>query len=273
MQIEKKKGIDFSKIGKELNRKLPLEFLYTFIKVFNPNAYEELSKRTMKNVFSYFFSILFLSYVIMILIALPVMINIESQISSEFSKFDRFDVDINVSMSEPIYVSQLGLRIDTTEEVELTNEQIVITEETLQTRPAICMIKPICWFRDDVNKIILDDYDDLVEKNDDVVSWIAWLILFLLPWIIITMFFVLLVKYIVIALILTGAGWLFARIINRKMKISAMFKVAMYAMTTCVVLDTIRLPLGLSLIYLPFVVSLFFFVIGLLIASERGFKK
>ena len=97
MQIEKKKGLDFSKIGKNMNRKLPLEFFYTFIKAFNPNAYEELSKRTMKNVFSYFFSVLFLSYVLMILISLPVVINIESQIQTEFSKFDEFLVDFNVT--------------------------------------------------------------------------------------------------------------------------------------------------------------------------------
>ena len=57
MEIGKKKGLDFSKLGKGLNRMLPLEFFYTFIKVFNPNSYEELSKRTTKNVFSYFFSI------------------------------------------------------------------------------------------------------------------------------------------------------------------------------------------------------------------------
>lgn len=273
MEIGKKKGIDFSKIGKALNRKLPLEFFYTFIKVFNPNAYEELSKRTMKNVFSYFFSILFLSYVLMILIALPVVINIESQIQTEFSKFDEFLVDLNVTMSEPIYIPQLGLRIDTINEKELTDENILITEKTFQSKPAICMIKPMCWFREDVNKIILDDYDNLVDKNDEVVSWLAWFVLFLLPWIIISMFFVLLVKYLLIALLITGAGFLFSKMINRKMKLKNIFKIALYSMTACVVLNTINLPLGLNLLYLPLVITLFYFVIGLILSSERGFKK
>lgn len=269
--MEKK---DATSIEKKLKRVLPLEFLLTIAQVFNPNAYEELSNRTLKNVFSYFFSIMFASYVLMILVSLPVLINFESTIAREFAKFDEFVVDFNISMSEPIYIKQLGLGIDGTGDKELTTENILITQNFIQSKNPACFFKPLCLLKKDkVNKIDLNEYTNLVDKSQDFVAWLALLAVFLLPWILINLFFALFLKYMITIILLTGFGVILTRLVNRRIKMPRIFKVAMYAVTPMVILDTVNIPLGFNLLYLPFVITLIYFIVGLILASERGFKK
>src|SRR4030042_6540317 len=161
-----KEGINLAHVEKDVKRQLPLEFFFTIAKVFNPNSYEELSHRTMKDVISYFISILFVSYVAMVLISLPVLMSLESQLSTDLSKFDELVVDLKISMNQPIYIKQLKLGIDATGDKELTDENILITKNYIQTKPLMCFFKPFCWLKNgDVSKISLDEYQDLVVKK------------------------------------------------------------------------------------------------------------
>lgn len=261
-------------IEKKLKRALPLEFLLTIVSVFNPNSYEDLSNRTMKNVFSYFFSILFVSYIIMVIVAIPIFVSFESQLNKELSKFDEFIVDVNISMSEPIYLKQIKLGVDATGDKNLTYENILITKNYIQSQPFYCYFKPLCLFGSTkVNKIALDDYKDVVSKQGEYAAWLSLVALFVFPWILMNLFLGLFLKYLIIALFFAGFGLALVRIINRRIKLKRIFKIAIYASTPMIVVNTINIPIGFPLLFIPFTVSFFYFIVGLILASERGFKK
>ena len=268
-----KEDINIVYIEKKVKKGLPLEFFFTLLKVFNPNSYTELSHRTMKNVISYFISILFLSYVLMILISLPLFSNFQTHLNKEFSKFDEFAIDLKISMNKPIYIKQLNIGIDATGDKNLTNENILITKNYIQAKPLICFFKPACFFRNDITKVSLDEYDNVLEKREEFVSLIYLLTLFLLPWILISLFIILLMKYLFLALILTILGIVLIKIINQRIGPKKIFKISIYSLTPMIILDTINIPVGLNLFYIPFVISLFYFIIGLISSSERGYKR
>lgn len=268
-----KEEINTVYIEKKVKRGLPLEFFFTILNVFNPNSYTELSHRTMRNVISYFISILFLSYVLMILISLPLFASFQTHLDKEFSKFDEFTIDLNISMNKPIYINQLNMGIDATGDKNLTNENILITKNYIQTKPLICFFKPVCFFRNDITKVSLDEYDNVLEKREEFISLVYLLALFLLPWILISLFIILLIKYLFLALILTIFGILLIKIINHRIGSKKIFKIGIYSLTPMIILDTINIPVGLNLFYIPFVISFFYFIIGLISSSERGYKK
>ncbi|MBW2971369.1 DUF1189 domain-containing protein [Candidatus Woesearchaeota archaeon] len=260
----------FKGVKKRFARKIPVEFFMTLAKVFNPNSYEELSRKTMKNVWLYFVNLMAFSFVLMLLFAIPGAIYLRDNIDKELRKFDELSVDINVTQKAPIYIKPLHLRIDTNAESEIGAERVLIAEDDLVVKR--CM-QPFCalgvkspWM------LNWDEYSDLTAKRTEVAAILIGIVLLLLPSILLTLFVGLGLYYLFLALVFMVFGFVLLRIVRKRMKLPQIFKLSLFALTPVVIVKTINVPFGCDLYYIPGLISLFYFVVGLILAAEKGFR-
>src|SRR3989344_1466786 len=81
-------------------------FITTFLYSFHPKRYNELANRPAKKVASYYFSLIFVIFIIATLIALPQIITFSSYLENQISHFDEFKIDITQKMDSPIIATE-----------------------------------------------------------------------------------------------------------------------------------------------------------------------
>ncbi|MFH1399766.1 MAG: DUF1189 family protein [Candidatus Woesearchaeota archaeon] len=263
-----KKGLD---IAQWFKVNFPMEFVLTFASVFNPDSYNKLSNSSNRNTASYLFSVVFISFCVMILLMIPRVAYMRQSVEAGLDKFAEFTIDVNVTMKEPLYFRSVGLGIDSEHSRKLSYENILIDNETLQFRT--CYMLPWCNLFKGVHSVQLDDYKNPLKKADELSGVLAVAFVALLPAILFGVFFMLLVKYSIMALLFGVFGMVLLRVVFRRMKFVKLLRCAVYALTVMVVAEVVNIALGFNLLYLPFFVSLLYFCVGVVNASEKAFKS
>jgi hypothetical protein len=247
---------------------LPLEFFKTIIKVFDPNAYEELSKRTFRKATAYIFSILFVAVFIMVLFSTPRIARVNKTIGQQLSRIDEFSIDLNVSLREPIQISRPPITMDIENNLTPHQEALLITEHYLYIR------YPFCLFDDGrcYQTLNLDEYANLADKTHELASILTAFAIYMLPMLLLTILAIQLITYALWGLAFTLGGIILLKLINRRLLARRLLKIAIYALTPMILLQTINNAFGYELYGIPLMISFFYFIVATLITSEKGFR-
>jgi hypothetical protein len=270
----KKPDIEPEEVVKDIRHNLPVEFFKNLVRSLYPPSYKELALKTMKAAFSYLFWIILFSYALMLIGAIPVAYNLKSGISDALSSFDSIVVNATAEMNKEFYIPQLGAGIDTREGINTTAEKLLVTAEDIKLQKWYCSIIPVCGLvREPYNSISLQTLADPLNHKETFTALIIGLLLFLLPSILATILVFVLIKYLLVSVLFWMFGLLFTKLINRKIRSARVYKAAIFSLTPMIMLETVNIPYGRDFFYLPVLVSLLLFFIGLLFASERGSKS
>jgi hypothetical protein len=274
MRFKGGEGGEAEDVVREIRHNMPVEFFKTVGRSFWPPAYRDMALLTMRRVLSYFFWLILLSYGLMILAGIPAVYFLKGNIDSALTSFDAIAINSSIRMNRELYVPQLGVGIDTREGSNLSYEMVLVTDNEIQVRSWVCNFLPVCGLlKEPYTPISLDTVYRPTQNREAFINLVFGLVIFLIPSILATILVFIFLKYIAIALVLWVLGMLLLRLFNRRLRIDRIFKVGVFAMSPLILIETINLPYARELFYIPAAITLVFYVMGLLFASERGSKS
>ena len=225
-----------------------LEFIKTIGKSMYPHSLRKLGERKLGEAVSYLLSLVFVSFIIMSIFALPTLIGIGGYVNDQFSKVEELSIDINFKTTEPIIITERNpqIAIDTTGTIaEVNDTRALVTNEAI-----------LYTFFGRTRSINLTQFKDVKANKDEVTKNLLWLLLLILPSVIIGLYVIYLLKYIILILLVTWIVYGICRIFNLKLKFKRLLTMGIYASTIMVILEIIAIPFGLSEVWIPLRIAL-----------------
>ena len=230
----------------------------------HPKTYSDLSEVKVKKSFKYLLGLLLASFILMCIISLPNIIEMPDYIKGELSKFDRFNISIDIEMSEPVTITQGDPQIivDTvTNRTEMGKEKLLVTDEQISYRP---------YGKTRTQNI--SEFEDLTAKKDELSRGITFLAILLIPSLLITAYLMFLIKYIITILIFTIILFVGIRMIKKDIPILKSLNTSIYAATPMILLEIIFIPYNPKYLYPIFqFMGLNFYLVTLLIYLVLAF--
>ncbi|MBW2963837.1 DUF1189 family protein [Candidatus Woesearchaeota archaeon] len=232
---------------KELKESLP--FFKMIWLALNPWRYDELHERTTGNVMKYFFSFVFVVFVLAIVLMLPA---IASFANNQMSHFDTLEVKFNTSMNSPVVFPENNpyVTVDTRKsEGTLKEGKYLITDDYIYMKTIF----------GGVRSEKLGGYKNLL-AND----WMVLVILLLLMPSVLFLFYIgYVIKLLLVVLLAAILGLVITRIAKFDITFGGAVKTGLMATTPMIIIDLIRLPFALNLYYAQYIAFLIFFIVGI----------
>ena len=222
------------------------EFFATAGKAFYPNAYGTLSKRSLRQAFSYLISFVFVCFAVMAILSIPKLAVFPGYIEDQLLKFNEFGITLNVNMKEPVVITNSSpqIIIDTTGKyADLTEGNILLTHDYLFYKK---------FGR--VKQLNLSDYENLVGKEEQVQKILFNMFILLLPSIAIFAYVVYFLKYAAVILITASFALLITRALKYGIELKRLIVIAAYSSSVMAALEIITIPFLLSRHTLPFTI-------------------
>ena len=239
-------------IKESMKQNLP--FFRTIWLALNPWRYDEARQIGTGKVLKYFFSFLFMIFVLSILLMLPSLVGF---VDKQLENFDTLEVSMNTSMKEAVVFPEKDpyITIDTRKpERGLKEGKLLLTEENLHRKTLFGKIK----------KHPLEPYKDLLSNEGIIITTLV----LMLP----SLLFIFYLGYAIKILILIFAVVLLGFIITRIAKFDVFFrdaaKTGLLAATPMIIIDLIRLPFGFNVYYAQYIAFLIFFIVGIIKIGE-----
>jgi hypothetical protein len=239
------------------------EFLRTIWLALNPWRYDELKERGMVNLFKYFFSFVLVVFVISVLMMTPTIVGF---VDNSLAHFNELSIDINTSMNSPLLIPSENplVTIDTRQSEGTLNEgRMLVTDDYIYTKTPFGKVK----------QTGSGQYKDILGNE----WFLVGLMIMLTPSLLFIFYLGYVIKILLIILLAAILGVIVSRFIRFEVYFRDLFKVGLIGSTIMIIIDMIRLPLGLNLYYSQYLVFLIFFVIGMVRIGEfegsRGKKQ
>jgi len=281
-------------------------FIITFFKSLNPDAYQRLSARKVSQGFSYLFSLLLFSLFIAAIIMIPRLSSVSSSVENAFSGFSALSLSADVK-SPVVFDFGIKTRFDpmfragsvpaavvsnssnsTSNLTEKKSENktavpglgsdIVITSGGVYHKPIPCMLwEGACIFYSPENRIINtggEGFFDALKYKSEYSKIIGTAIILMMPSLLFVLLFIYYVKYAVLMLFMAVLMYIVAIGLKHKISFRKVLSTSIYAGTAMVFLQVINLPLHFLLgilSYLPFALYLVFFSIGIIMQDSDVF--
>ncbi len=232
----------------EVKKSLP--FFKTIWLSLNPWRYDELHERGTGSAFKYFFSFVFLAFVLAIVLMLPA---IASFATNQISHFDTLEVKFNTSMNSPVVfpANNPYITIDTRKaEGTLKEGKFLITDDYMYRKGIFGKVQ----------REALGPYKDLGSNQWIVVA----LLLLMTPSLLFLFYIAYAIKLLLVVILATILAWIVGRIAKFEISFSAGIKAGLLAATPMIIIDLIRLPFALNLYYAQYVAFLIFFIVGVI---------
>ncbi len=254
-----------------------INFFLTYLRSLNPVSYIELSERMHRHVFHYFFSLIFVAIVALSILSLPKLIFLQYYINNQFDKFQQLEVNINSQMHAPVFItdSEPLIAIDTSNNItDIHNLQVklLITDKKIQFKPYFTK----------VYESNITGFSNLLQHRVDFKKIITYLIIIALPIILVILYTLFALKYLTIILVTIPIVFGMSRAFRSNIRFRSIIRIAFYAVTALVTLDTIAMTfgigkflysvpfiLGLDLYLIPLVAYAFYISVGIVLVSAR----
>jgi hypothetical protein len=198
---------------------------------FTPSHWVEISERPAGKGVSFFTKVLLLAFLLMILIAIPKLIKLPGEISSQLNKFDALQLSGNFTMSSPIKLPELDplFVFDTSGAfTELSEERVLITSEKIFYRPFF-----------GTHYVNTEQLKDLKRNRENVKRFLAALVFFVLPSIVFYAFVTVWLKYFLMILTLSIVLFVLLDLTHWRRTWKELFVVTCYASTLPVLAEVI----------------------------------
>ncbi len=237
----------------EVKRSVP--FFRTIWLALNPWRYDELRERRTGGIFKYFFSFVFMAFVLAILFMLPTLATFAY---NQLSHFDVLEVKFNTSMNSPVVFpeSRPYITLDTRQsEGTLKEGKHLITDEYIYSKKILSS---------QVERRPLGPYKDLLDNEWAIVI----LLLLMLPSILFLFYIAYAVKVLLIVLAATLLAFIIGRIAKFEIPFTDGLKAGLLAATPMIIIDLIRMPFALNLYGAQYIAFLIFFITGAIKIGE-----
>lgn len=207
------------------------QFLDEVWQTFFPSHWAEISERSMGNGIGFFSKVLLAAFVVMMLVHIPVLIKMPSFISEQLSKFDTLRLAGNFTMSSPIKLprSEPVVIFDTSGAyTELTSERVLITQNKVYYRP---------FFK--THSVNTEELKDLRNNREQVKAFLAVLVFFLLPSILVYAYIAVWLKYFLMILTLAVMVFLLLDLTHWRRTWKELFVLSCYVSTLPVLAEVI----------------------------------
>ncbi len=205
-----------------------------------PRNYSGLSTRSIRGGVKYILALLFASFIIMCIMAMPKIASMPNYIESELSKFDKLNISIDIETSSPVGIpgENPQIIIDANSEAVMGDEKLLITGDYLFYRPY------------GVTKAYnISEYGDVTIKKQDISRLLTLLVIILIPTLLITAYLLFLVKYIITILALAVILFIVLRLMKKELGFFKSLNIAIYAATPMILLEVIFIPLSAKYLY------------------------
>ncbi|MBW3012276.1 DUF1189 domain-containing protein [Candidatus Woesearchaeota archaeon] len=198
-----------------------MEYKELFKKIFSsfiPSEYSEFAEKGFKDVFKHLFFVLFIFIMIMAVTNIPKVVMYPAKFSSEFEKFETFNISVNASASE---VVDLWLfKIDTNNNSEISREGVMFSKDYLQIK-YLRFMPPI---KEDITL-----YKNLVTSSSQVMGKLILFGVLLIPSLLFASYLYYLIKFMLFIIIATLIGFIIARVAKHEISFSAAYKACIFA--------------------------------------------
>ncbi len=256
------------------------DFLKTLFKSINPERYNELASRKFKDAAKYIFSVLFLSFIAMLVLMLPFFGTFPLKVEQAINSFTAISLNPNIETPQAIIfpAKQQWLVIDTTgTRTNISEEKILITKDKVYNKAGLCFwLEPACMLYKPENRVEqkdLAEYTDIKNHAPEISAMITTLFILALPTIILGLYLVLLIKYIIIIAIAALLMFGLSKILKKDTNYTTILKMSMYSCTILIVLEVVLIPLKINLRYIPLLIYAVLLFVGTYLLSEHEITR
>lgn len=252
-----------------------LEFLKTIPKSLYPHAYIDLRRRTVRQAIRYLFSILIISYFIMLAIGAPKLIYLSTYLDNQLTKFDKLNFQLDIAMSSPIMITEKNPMIVVTTLGNISNitySNLLISSDKI-------------YFKESFNKvreINYRDYLDILSKKDTIRKLVVISFYLMIPTIVFLLYLISFVKYAIIILFTSILAYLITRLVRYEVTLRESITSGIYASTIMILLEIVIFPLqisgyllmipiyaGISIGIIPIAAFLTIYIIAIILISGK----
>lgn len=239
-------------------------FYRKFFGSFNPLNYSEYADYTFKLSFTYFMSLIFNIFIVMMILFLPVILNWPADLHAKFDQFEEFTLEGDVTTIEPIKFTEQNpwLVLNSKSNVSSNAGHIVIDGGKI-------------YFNIPLRQFLIDltGYSDVKEHRTALIPLILFGFVLMLPSLLLILYFGFAIKYGLMIIIGALIAFLIARMIKFHIGLGHVMNIAVFASTLTIVISIISFPLGININYLEFIPFAVYMVLGMARAGKFGEKK
>ncbi|MCB9359489.1 DUF1189 family protein [Candidatus Woesearchaeota archaeon] len=226
-------------------------FWKSIIESFGVFKYKELSKAEFGESFSYFITFFSIMSVVALLIAIPFLIKMPGMVKTELEKADEFTVNVTVESEQPLYFPS-----------ERPLFSIVNNDTESKGLLSFTKKKLIYNFFPGIQPSVnIESYSNVKENSEDAANLALVLIFLIAPSIIIYTYLFNLVKYILIALILSMITKVVMSAMRKKIKYKKLWSATMYSLTPLILIEMVMLPFNIPLFFIPLILYIIWYIL------------
>jgi hypothetical protein len=253
------------------------EFAFLFVKSLNPGDYRMLVTRKKRDTISYFLTLLFCAIIIGFIFSIPKLMQVPNKIEATFMKFERFNITgIDIAAKEKIVLLEFPkIAVDLSgQETNMSNEYILITKSDIYRKK----FKPSLfeWRLFETEEKKVTEYGDVIQDFSKISGGTYWLIfLFFLPSLLLLTYVFDLIKYSLIIGIFTVIAYLIAKIKGKKIKITGVWRAAVYSSTLMIITEVSIFQFfnySLIMAIIPLVIYFTIFLLSMLVLVEKDIQ-
>jgi hypothetical protein len=207
------------------------QFLKEVWQTFSYASWKEISGRPAGKGLGFFSKVLLFAFIVLILVNIPALIRLPTEISQQLAKFEALRLSGNVTMTSPIKLpsSEPVVILDTSGAyTELTTERVLITRDRIFYRPLF-----------KTHTLATEELKDLKQNRDQVKASLAMLVFFLLPSIVFYAYIAIWLKYFLMILALSIVLFILLDLTHWRRTWKELFVIACYVSTLPVLAEVI----------------------------------
>ncbi|MEK6962823.1 MAG: DUF1189 family protein [Nanoarchaeota archaeon] len=237
------------------------DYFSLFLKSFNPRSYKFLADRFLNDVVRYWFFLLVFSFAVMLILFIPILATLSSDLQEKANQIDDFSMDGHITLTKPLVLIQDPLILMDFNRTYPTNEKVLITKDSL-------FFKKYYWF--EYEQVVFSDIKNL--RNPEAIGLMAFAALLIIPSLLLLVFLVFLIKDSLIVLVIAALGFAAAYLLKYRVSFGKSVRIAIFAGTLLVFLEFALFPFWRSF-WIPFLIFVIYYGMAIAQVGEEKFES
>ncbi|MEM4267965.1 MAG: DUF1189 family protein [Candidatus Woesearchaeota archaeon] len=243
---------------------------HTFIKTIAhslyPSKYPQLVSRTFRMALDYFFTLVFLSVFIVFLVSVYKFASFQYNLDKELEKFEKLEVKVDFKVSEPV---KLGNSFVIDNERNYTNEELLITQRGVFSKPLLCiLLQPVCLFDKKTRFKEGSSLSNVLQHKDALKRAALLTLVIMLPGLLLLFFAFYALKFLLTVFIAALVAFIVTRLSRYEVTFKQLILCAIYSSTILIIFEVLNLYFAYFYL-IPLIAYIIMFTICIMLIGER----
>jgi hypothetical protein len=221
------------------------------IHAFSLFKYEMLSKKSIEEGIKYFFILITIMLTISLLLSTKNFLEIPNSLKTELSKVEEFKIDIDYNSSEPLYFPSKNPYLSIVNNISESKGKLVIYDGELLYKPLPFITKNISFH----------EYNDLKQSSSEVAKIFGIILILILPTLLIYLYAYHIIRYFIIALIISLVAKIILLITRKRIKYKRLFSATLFSLTPLIILERLITPFYSSITYILLILYVIWYIL------------